>query len=47
MLKLSGNSMDDDLVRFIMQGLNYNVSLLDLDLSHNKISDQGLTKLFK
>lgn len=39
MLKLSGNSMDDDLVRFIMQGLNYNVSLLELDLSHNKISD--------
>ena len=31
--------IDDDLLRFIMAGVNSNISLIDLNLSHNKIGD--------
>ena len=40
-LDLTGNLIDDDLIRFIMSGLNTNISLIELILAHNKISDQG------
>jgi hypothetical protein len=35
--------IDDDFLRFIMTGLNINISLIELNLSHNKIGDQGYT----
>ena len=33
--------IDDDLFRFIITGLNLNNSLIELDFSHNIISDEG------
>ena len=41
-LKLAGNMIDDDLFRFIITGLNLNNSIIELDFSHNLISDEGL-----
>lgn len=38
-LNLPANMIDDDLLRFIMAGVNMNISLIELNLSHNKISD--------
>jgi hypothetical protein len=43
-LKLQGNMIDDDLFRFIVSGLNLNNSLIELDFSHNLISDEGFHK---
>ena len=40
-LSLCGNQIDNDILRFIMIGINLNTSLIELDLSHNKISDEG------
>ena len=31
--------IDDDLLRFVMAGVNSNISLIELNLSHNKIGD--------
>lgn len=31
--------LDDDLLRFVMAGINMNISLLELNLSHNRIGD--------
>jgi hypothetical protein len=39
--------IDDDLFRFIVNGIQYNTSLIELDFSHNLISDEGLLILFK
>lgn len=33
--------IDDDLFRFIVAGVNLNNSLIELDFSHNLISDEG------
>lgn len=38
-LSLPANMIDDDLLRFIMAGININISLVELNLSHNKIGD--------
>jgi Ran GTPase-activating protein (RanGAP) involved in mRNA processing and transport len=40
-LKLQRNMIDDDLFRFIISGIQYNISLIELDFSHNFISDEG------
>lgn len=40
-LSLPSNLIDDDLLRFIMAGINMNISIIELDLSHNRIGDQG------
>jgi hypothetical protein len=40
-LTLSGNLIDDELMKLLMNGLTYNRSLVDLDLSHNRIGDYG------
>ena len=40
-LTLSRNLIDDDLMKIMMNGLTYNRSLVDLDLSHNRIGDYG------
>lgn len=46
-LNLSGNQIDDDLFKFLVQGLTLNISLVELNLSHNKIGDQGARRLSK
>lgn len=38
-MNLSGNLIDDELFKFISPGLTLNVSLIELNLSHNKIGD--------
>ena len=38
-LSLPSNLIDDDLLRFVMAGINMNISIIELDLSHNKIGD--------
>lgn len=40
-LKLQGNMIDDDLFRFVVNGIQYNYSIIELDFSHNLISDEG------
>lgn len=46
-LHLPGNLIDDDLFKFLMQGISFNISLVELNLSHNKIGDQGARRLSK
>ncbi|KRW99664.1 hypothetical protein PPERSA_03465 [Pseudocohnilembus persalinus] len=46
-LQMPANMIDDDLLRFIMAGVNMNTSLVELDLSHNKIGDQGARRVAK
>ncbi|EGR28694.1 leucine rich repeat protein [Ichthyophthirius multifiliis] len=46
-VSLSANIIDDDLLRFIMAGVNMNSSLIELNLSHNKLEDQGARRLAK
>ncbi|KAL4433130.1 hypothetical protein ABPG74_010825 [Tetrahymena malaccensis] len=46
-LNISANMIDDDLLRFIMAGVNMNISLIELNLSHNKIEDQGARRIAK
>lgn len=46
-LNLSGNQIDDDLLKFLMQGISLNVSLVDINLSHNKLGDQGARRISK
>lgn len=46
-LKLQSNMIDDDLFRFIMAGIQYNYSLIELDFSHNFISDEGAKRMAK
>jgi len=46
-LNISANMIDDDLLRFVMAGVNMNISLIELNLSHNKIEDQGARRLAK
>lgn len=38
-LSLPSNLIDDDLLRFIMAGINMNISIIELNLSHNRIGD--------
>ena len=38
-LSLPSNLIDDDLLRFIIAGINLNISIIELDFSHNKIGD--------
>jgi hypothetical protein len=40
-VKLSGNIIDDDLLRMLMTGLIRNNTIVNLDLSHNKITNHG------
>ena len=44
-LSLPSNLIDDDLLRFIMAGINMNISIIELNISHNRIGDQGLNKI--
>lgn len=44
-LRLTGNSIDADLLKCICAGLVKNTTLLTLDLSHNKITDVGIAAL--
>lgn len=46
-LNLSGNLIDDQLLKFITPGLSLNTSLTELNLSYNKIGDEGARKLSK
>jgi hypothetical protein len=46
-LNLSGNLIDDELFKFISPGLNLNTTIVDLNLSYNKIGDEGAKKLTK
>lgn len=38
-LSLPSNLIDDDLLRFLMAGINMNISLIEINLSHNRIGD--------
>lgn len=40
-LALPGNNMEDDMLKCVMAGLVRNTTLLHLDLSHNRIDDNG------
>jgi len=40
-LSLPGNLIDDDLMKILMNGISYNRTLIDLNLSHNRIGNQG------
>lgn len=44
---LSGNMIDDDLLRMLMTGLIKNNTITNLDLSHNKITNHGARLLSK
>lgn len=44
---MSGNLIDDDLFKFITPGLMLNTSLVELNLSYNKIGEQGARKIAK
>jgi len=44
-LSLPSNLIDADLLRFIMAGINMNISIIELNISHNRIGDQGLNKI--
>jgi Leucine Rich repeat len=46
-LILSGNMIDDDLLRMLMSGLIKNNTVTSLDLSHNKITNHGTRLLSK
>ena len=39
-LSLSANMIDDDLSKFIMGGVSHNISLIELNLSHNKLGTE-------
>ena len=40
-LSLPGNLIDDDLMKILMNGISYNRSIIELDLAHNRIGNQG------
>lgn len=40
-LSLPSNLIDDDLLRLLMTGINLDISIVELNLSHNKIGDKG------
>ena len=44
---LTGNLIDDDLLRMLMSGLIKNSTITALDLSHNKITNHGIRLLSK
>ena len=44
---MSGNMIDDDLLRMLMTGLIKNTTITHLDLSHNKITNHGARLLSK
>lgn len=44
---LSGNMIDDDLLRILMTGLLNNRTIMNLDLSHNKITSYGANLISK
>jgi len=44
---LSGNMIDDDLLRMLMTGLIKNTTITHIDLSHNKITNHGARLLSK
>ena len=44
---LSGNLIDDDLLRMLMTGLIKNNTITHLDVSHNKITNHGARLLSK
>lgn len=47
MLNLTGNLIDDELFKFINPGFTVNTSLVELNLSYNKIGDQGARRIAK
>ncbi|CAD8139760.1 unnamed protein product [Paramecium octaurelia] len=46
-LSLPSNLIDDDLLRLLMTGINLDISIIELNLSHNKIGDQGVIRIAK
>lgn len=46
-IALSGNMIDDDLLRMLMTGLIKNSTIAHIDLSHNKITNHGARLLSK
>jgi Ran GTPase-activating protein (RanGAP) involved in mRNA processing and transport len=44
---MSGNMIDDDLLRMLMTGLIKNNTITHLDVSHNKITNHGARLLSK
>lgn len=46
-LSLPCNMIDDELIKVLMDGLDYATTLTELDLSHNKICDRGARSLAK
>ena len=46
-VQLSGNLMDDDLLRMLMTGLYKSSTITHLDVSHNKITNHGVRLLAK
>jgi hypothetical protein len=46
-LNLSGNLIDDELFKFVSPGLTLNTTLVELNLSYNKIGDEGARRLSK
>lgn len=46
-LALPGNLIDDDLISILVKGLMLNKTIIQLDLSHNKISNSGARKVAK
>ena len=39
--------IDDDLSKFIMGGVSHNISLIELNLSHNRLGTERYLLLFK
>lgn len=46
-LSLPSNLIDDDLVSILIKGLMLNKTLVQLDLSHNRIGNSGARKIAK
>ena len=46
-LDLSGNLLDDDKLRMLASGLVNNVSVMHINLGHNKIADRGVRAFAK
>ena len=46
-MNLSGNLIDDELFKFITPGLSLNNTLVELNLSYNKIGNEGARRISK
>lgn len=46
-LSLSGNQLDDDLLKIVLSGVSGSKSINSIDFSHNKIADEGARRVSK